>query len=683
GGSPPASQALGRDDITQLAELLRLEDRRDFDASRFQQLFRHPTPLIRNRAARAAGRIGDRRALPLLLEALADSSEEVRAEATFALGEIADTGAAVSGALAALMVTGGPEAAREAVAALGKLGTRTARAAVESVLRPDGAQRQRGGQVCPSGAGRAASGGVPLLTRREAMLGEALLAIWKFPRDPGTAELVAPFLDCQQAELRWRAAYALMRIGEPALAWRLLRALQEPDHRVREFAARGLRAALADSAGERQRALAALQRALADAHPHVVINAIRSLATYQDPTAAPPVMAQMARMDAKLAYAAATALGDIGGAAAVSALAALAVDGGAPVSLRGAALASLLRLDVSSGAALARSLARETAWLARLYAARALAAGRWATASPLITTLLRDLDARVAAAALDAGVTLAGDSLDAIQPLYIEALAHPDPGVRAAALRGVARRADPADLALVLEAYDRAQSDTGTNDAAVAALQALGRFAAGGAPVARSFYLRFPRSPDPVVRAQAVAQLGKGSWGEAFPVETGRDPWFYRQIIEELVEPEISRGARKRVRIETAGGAIILELAGADAPLTVYNFLALVRSGFFTGGRWHRVVPNFVLQDGDPRGDGTGGPGYAIRDELNRIRYLRGTVGMALSGPDTGGSQFFITHSPQPHLDGGYTVFARVVEGIEVADRVAQDDLIASIRILP
>jgi cyclophilin family peptidyl-prolyl cis-trans isomerase len=90
-------------------------------------------------------------------------------------------------------------------------------------------------------------------------------------------------------------------------------------------------------------------------------------------------------------------------------------------------------------------------------------------------------------------------------------------------------------------------------------------------------------------------------------------------------------------------------------------------------------VPNFVLQDGDPRGDGSGGPGHAIRDEINTLRYARGSLGMALSGPDTGGSQFFITHSAQPHLDGGYTVFGRVVEGMDVADAILQDDPILGI----
>jgi cyclophilin family peptidyl-prolyl cis-trans isomerase len=92
------------------------------------------------------------------------------------------------------------------------------------------------------------------------------------------------------------------------------------------------------------------------------------------------------------------------------------------------------------------------------------------------------------------------------------------------------------------------------------------------------------------------------------------------------------------------------------------------------------VVPDFVVQGGDPRGDGWGGPGYAVRDEIGRFRFGRGVLGMALAGPDTGGSQFFVTLSPQPHLDGGYTAFGEVTEGIEVLDRLEPGDTILSVR---
>jgi len=133
--------------------------------------------------------------------------------------------------------------------------------------------------------------------------------------------------------------------------------------------------------------------------------------------------------------------------------------------------------------------------------------------------------------------------------------------------------------------------------------------------------------------------------------------------------------------IDTAYGTIEIELDVVNAPLTTANFIELARAGFFNGMAIHRVVPNFVVQAGDQRGDGNGGPGYAIRDELNTTPYVRGTVGMALSGPDTGGSQFFITVSPQPHLDDKYTAFGHVVAGGEWLDRITQGDTIARVRI--
>ena len=116
--------------------------------------------------------------------------------------------------------------------------------------------------------------------------------------------------------------------------------------------------------------------------------------------------------------------------------------------------------------------------------------------------------------------------------------------------------------------------------------------------------------------------------------------------------------------------------------MTVDNFMQLSRKGFFNGLEFIRVVPSFVIQTGDPRGDQNGGPGYQIRDEINTRPYLAGTVGMALSGKDTGGSQFFITHSPQPHLDGGYTVFGQIVEGMDTVNRIARGDRIESIEII-
>ena len=113
----------------------------------------------------------------------------------------------------------------------------------------------------------------------------------------------------------------------------------------------------------------------------------------------------------------------------------------------------------------------------------------------------------------------------------------------------------------------------------------------------------------------------------------------------------------------------------------MWSFATLAEEGYFDQLNWHRVVPDFVVQTGDPRGDGMGGPGYTIPDEINPVSYDAGVVGMALSGPDTGGSQWFITLSPQPHLDGTYTVFGRVVRGQHILSRLREGDRIERLTI--
>ncbi|CAN5704314.1 hypothetical protein BH20ACI4_BH20ACI4_19790 [soil metagenome] len=135
--------------------------------------------------------------------------------------------------------------------------------------------------------------------------------------------------------------------------------------------------------------------------------------------------------------------------------------------------------------------------------------------------------------------------------------------------------------------------------------------------------------------------------------------------------------------LTTEKGKFTIDLMPEDAPLTVDNFIKLARTNYFNGISVHRVVPNFVMQDGDPRGDGNGGPGYSIRCELNMLEYKRGAVGMALSGKDTGGSQWFVTHSPQPHLDGGYTVFGKVNEtDMKIVDQIVRGDKILKVEIV-
>jgi len=137
-----------------------------------------------------------------------------------------------------------------------------------------------------------------------------------------------------------------------------------------------------------------------------------------------------------------------------------------------------------------------------------------------------------------------------------------------------------------------------------------------------------------------------------------------------------------QVTIETERGKVVLELAEDDAPNTVANFISLADKGFYNGGVFHRVIANFMVQGGDPTGKGTGGPGYVIADEFSpRLRHARGVISMANSGPNTGGSQFFITHVPCSHLDGKHAVFGRVTSGMDVVDAIKAGDKIVRITV--
>ncbi len=140
---------------------------------------------------------------------------------------------------------------------------------------------------------------------------------------------------------------------------------------------------------------------------------------------------------------------------------------------------------------------------------------------------------------------------------------------------------------------------------------------------------------------------------------------------------------KQTARIALAkGGEIVIDFFPEDAPKTVENFVTLAKKGFYDGLTFHRVVPGFVAQGGDPKGNGTGGPGYTIKAEFNQQKHVRGAVAMARSQhPDSAGSQFYITFGPQPHLDGNYTVFGKVVSGMEHVDRVAQGDRMTSVKI--
>ncbi|HZN00444.1 MAG TPA: peptidylprolyl isomerase [Pyrinomonadaceae bacterium] len=221
-------------------------------------------------------------------------------------------------------------------------------------------------------------------------------------------------------------------------------------------------------------------------------------------------------------------------------------------------------------------------------------------------------------------------------------------------------------------AWPQAVNDP-SNDAALAILGALAKQKTAAANEQLKAGLK---SGDYLIRQRAADLLkanGAGDFSsEVGTVKTRNTDTDYKRALTRA-------GRSVRAVVTTSKGSFTIELLPEAAPLTVDNFVQLAQREYFRNITFHRVVPNFVIQGGDPRGDGNGGPGYSIRCEINQVLYDRAAVGMALSGKDTGGSQWFVTHAPQPHLDGGYTVFGRVVMGMDVVDKIVRGDVIQSI----
>jgi cyclophilin family peptidyl-prolyl cis-trans isomerase len=222
----------------------------------------------------------------------------------------------------------------------------------------------------------------------------------------------------------------------------------------------------------------------------------------------------------------------------------------------------------------------------------------------------------------------------------------------------------------VLEAYKR-EAALGDIETKVALLDRLQPWLKAG-PVQQGLELAL-RDRLRNVRIAAAGLLRQAGSGSV-PDDPGPSETMVTRGTYHLLAG--SRKDRTFACLETTRGHVEIELFREDAPLTVSNFVSLARRGFFDGLSFMRVVPFFVVQAGDPRNDQEGGPGYSIRCEINMHPFERGSIGMALAGKDTGGSQFFIALAPQPHLDGGYTCFGRVISGMQAVDQLVPGDRI-------
>jgi cyclophilin family peptidyl-prolyl cis-trans isomerase len=345
--------------------------------------------------------------------------------------------------------------------------------------------------------------------------------------------------------------------------------------------------------------------------------------------------------------------------------------------IRSAALQALARTDRDEFALVLSGLDPDPEWSVRAAMATALGLVGDEVSASILHAMLKDEDVRVLPFVLEALRKSRGtDEAETLR----RHLTHPDPVVRAAAAEGLAALGTPGLTGALLAAYRASQSsaDLDTRSAIVSALatQKGNDMTSALEEVART-------DPSRVVRERAAAALR----------ELGREPpplgpdsvdrpfTDYREAMRPYDPIPGVPLYSPRAILHTRYGVVEILLNTVEAPLTVASFMDLGRRGFYDGLTFHRVVPGFVTQGGCPRGDGAGGPGYALRSELGQRPYGRGAVGIATSGKDTGGSQFFITHAPAPHLDGAYALFGSVTRGMEVVEKIRPGDVIERVEI--
>ncbi|MEO8880941.1 MAG: peptidylprolyl isomerase [Gemmatimonadaceae bacterium] len=651
-GSRAASTAV---DVARYGRLLAMADERRVDTALLQGIFRSGSAPERAAAALAVGQVHGVVLAPTLRALLVDRDTTVASNAAYALGMLADTGgvAALAQALDAP-----PSVAYNAAWALGQIGE-PGRTAIVAGLAFSPASRARAPRV------------------------EGALLLATFLLKPVPVDAVRPWLADSSAHVRWSAAYAIARPYAAAGVRDLLPVASDTSGEVRAQVARGFsHRAAGDSLASLVRD--PLTKLASDPNPHVRINALHSLATYGAVSRKVIVLATH-DPDANVRVTAAQELGEVLDNARAPWMAAWKADTG--FMYRRSLMASALSQDFVFPAAEMDepdSWGHQGDW--RLRAAVAEAGG----ASPSILRMRevslpfsRDPDPRVRAVAF-AALAPHADTADTHpwRREYMEyGLTDADVIVRATAISSLEGHATAAEVPLVLESYRRSEADS-VNDARLAAVRffiaAWQHDSTHFADSVTRALRALPVPGDMLTRSAADSFPLLASW-RAVPRPAPKPASWYEAIVRTRILPALG-GKLPRAAIVTVRGTITLELYPVDAPLTVENFLTLAASHYYDDGSFFRVVPNFVAQDGDHRGDGAGGPAYTIRDEFNPHRYERGSLGMALSGPDTGGSQYFMTVAPDPHLDGRYTVFGRVISGFEALDALVQGDHLERVR---
>ncbi|HXV62415.1 MAG TPA: HEAT repeat domain-containing protein [Vicinamibacteria bacterium] len=626
------------------ARLVKLEDERSLGGGEIEARLTDPDARLRARAALALGRIGIGQTASRLVPLLSDPSAYVRTTAAFALG---------------LYETELPPSARDEL-----LETLSDESASVRGRAAETLARKVGEEAAEPIADAIASD----LPRGQEPYGWTASMTSSEMRFPHFAERLSLFALSKLESVRWAWGLLATEGGTPRLAWWpaawaasnlpgeqlssiFLFYAGSPDPVLRLYGARGLGGTVPEQSRDQLRVL------LFDPNEKVRIEAIRASARLGLEELVPDLITHLTEDTRYVQVEVLKALSVLRHPEAVDPL--IDLLGSEIAWVRGLALSALAHQDEESFFLLLSGVGVDPDWGTRVAVVETLGKMGSKLARTRLRDSLDDPDARVRGAVLR---NLAHQDDEDPTGLFIERLRAEDPFERVAAANRLAHLRNEAALGPLEQAF-HAETDERAKVAMLSAIDWLD--GERGSELARaaeddSSYL---------LRRRSAAILGSDV--RALPSRYGLE--HYQAFIEAPYTPQAF--------IRTGRGTIELELFIADAPLTVKNFIELARKGFYDGLTFHEVVPNGFIRTGDPRADGNGGPGYSIRSEINERPFLRGTVALWEEEKDWGGSQFFITHLPEPGFDGRFTVFGQVTTGMDVVDRIERGDSVLDVTI--
>ena len=649
----------------ELDEIARLEDARTTGQGRLQEFLSHPEPFVRARAVQALGRMPlpeySEEVTEPLCRALDDTEAAVRYAAAFALGLRADPKSA--GVLVAYRNNDDAKLRARIVEALSKIDDPVARREVRRSLLD-----------------------TSMRVRLEAAVGTAR---WD-PDAPDARETDRALVDllgeyalesktnersAREAELVWRGIFALQRRGNDLGRGVFLEFATSKAPLERLFAIRGL-ARLEPDAESVALVGAALDGPNATTDWRIAYEATVALGRFADPEGLAALFAAMEHDSVHVRAGVIEALGNFPEETkrTLPYIQRGLVD--ASASVRRAAMMAMARaIEPGEACPVLKRSARDPDPFVRLGIAAAAAEIDDSQARAVLEELAADPNRLVATRAVQG---LGTNFDEASRPFLHRMLASEDNGIRLAAIMALREAPSKIDVKPLVRAFESSTGDISTE----VAFNALENLHAIGSSDALVLLEKATEDPRPFVRATAARLSEQRTVEAALPTSAsdalpevpvpgrGLPAWRFNPLVE----------------VKTSRGSMFFELFPAEAPIHVYNFLELAQQETYDGLSFHRVVPDFVIQGGDYRGDGNGARpwrGDSLRHEFGSRKYVRGSLGMPrYEDPDSGGSQFFVTHRPTPHLDGRYTIFGELRAGGEVLDLIEVGDRILSVRIL-